>query len=565
MKKIKLIISTFLISVTMMSMSVMDVYAATISRLSRVQKSGNEIAIAIDDMESQVKGFQMSLKIEGDVSFNDIEWSNDIKNKGKANVKYNETENTVDIYVTSKENLVNDKNDLEVGTIKINGKENVKYNIKFNDSKGNDAFKAVSMTYNEITYDTLQNIGEGEFTYSEMSGGGSTGGDSSGSTNNKPVIVADNITIKLNDKFDPLLGVTANDKEDGDITKSIKIISNNVNTSKEGTYKVIYEVKDKHGNVTTKEITVTVSKNVLNVEEIVGSTRYETATKLSKYKFDKANTVVITNGFSLADGLTVTPLASYLKAPILLTTLNDIPNETIREIERLGADNIIIVGGEGVVSKKVEEKLNKMGINKIERLGGKTRYETSLAIAKYIDENCYDVENVVVAGGFGEADALSIASVSGRENMPIILSNKDEITSETHQWLKSEKLKNAYIVGGDGVVSEKVINEVNKITSNDVSKNRLGGKTRYETNAIIIEKFYDDKLDKAYITKGFELVDALSAGPVAALDSSPVIISNNDLSKEQESVLSKKSSSEIIQIGGGVNKGVLESLKNILK
>ena len=565
MKKIKLIISTFLISVTMMSMSVMDVYAATISRLSRVQKSGNEIAIAIDDMESQVKGFQMSLKIEGDVSFNDIEWSNDIKNKGKANVKYNETENTVDIYVTSKENLVNDKNDLEVGTIKINGKENVKYNIKFNDSKGNDAFKAVSMTYNEITYDTLQNIGEGEFTYSEVSGGGSTGGGTSGSTNNKPIIVADNITIKLNEKFDPLLGVTASDKEDGDITKSIKVISNNVDTSKEGSYKVIYEVKDNNGNVTTKEITVTVSKNVLNVEEIVGSTRYETATKLSKYKFDKANTVVITNGFSLADGLTVTPLASYLKAPILLTTLNDIPNETIREIERLGADNIIIVGGEGVVSKKVEEKLNKMGINKIERLGGKTRYETSLAIAKYIDENCYDVENVVVAGGFGEADALSIASVSGRENMPIILSTKDEITSETHQWLKSEKLKNAYIVGGDGVVSEKVINEVNKITSNDVSKNRLGGKTRYETNAIIIEKFYDDKLDKAYITKGFELVDALSAGPVAALDSSPVIISNNDLSKEQESVLSKKSSSEIIQIGGGVNKGVLESLKNILK
>ena len=565
MKKIKLIISTFLISVTMMSMSVMDVYAATISRLSRVQKSGNEIAIAIDDMESQVKGFQMSLKIEGDVSFNDIEWSNDIKNKGKANVKYNETENTVDIYVTSKENLVNDKNDLEVGTIKINGKENVKYNIKFNDSKGNDAFKAVSMTYNEITYDTLQNIGEGEFTYSEVSGGGSTGGGTSGSTNNKPIIVADNITIKLNEKFDPLLGVTASDKEDGDITKSIKVISNNVDTSKEGSYKVIYEVKDNNGNVTTKEITVTVSKNVLNVEEIVGSTRYETATKLSKYKFDKANTVVITNGFSLADGLTVTPLASYLKAPILLTTLNDIPNETIREIERLGADNIIIVGGEGVVSKKVEEKLNKMGINKIERLGGKTRYETSLAIAKYIDENCYDVENVVVAGGFGEADALSIASVSGRENMPIILSTKDEITSETHQWLKSEKLKNAYIVGGDGVVSEKVINEVNKITSNDVSKNRLGGKTRYETNAIIIEKFYDDKLDKAYITKGFELVDALSAGPVAALDSSPVIISNNDLSKEQESVLSKKSSSEIIQIGGGVSKNVLESLKSILK
>lgn len=35
---------------------------------------------------------------------------------------------------------------------------------------------------------------------------------------------------------------------------------------------------------------------------------------------------------------------------------------------------------------------------------------------------------------------------------------------------------------------------------------KIRGKTRYETNAIIIERFYENKLYESYITKGFELV-----------------------------------------------------------
>ncbi|MGL6187033.1 MAG: immunoglobulin-like domain-containing protein [Clostridium chrysemydis] len=80
--------------------------------------------------------------------------------------------------------------------------------------------------------------------------------------NNIPTINgAKNKTLKISDKFNPLEGVTANDKEDGDITKKIKVIENTVDTSKAGTYKVIYEVTDSKGAKTTKTISVVVRSN----------------------------------------------------------------------------------------------------------------------------------------------------------------------------------------------------------------------------------------------------------------------------------------------------------------
>ena len=53
-------------------------------------------------------------------------------------------------------------------------------------------------------------------------------------------------------------GVTATDKEDGNITKHIKV-TGSVDTNKPGTYELTYTVTDKNGNSTTTKRTITVS------------------------------------------------------------------------------------------------------------------------------------------------------------------------------------------------------------------------------------------------------------------------------------------------------------------
>lgn len=67
----------------------------------------------------------------------------------------------------------------------------------------------------------------------------------------------EDITINQNSNYDPKQGITATDKEDGDLTSQI-IINSNVNTSKPGEYSVTYSVTDSKGHTTIKTITVTV-------------------------------------------------------------------------------------------------------------------------------------------------------------------------------------------------------------------------------------------------------------------------------------------------------------------
>lgn len=76
--------------------------------------------------------------------------------------------------------------------------------------------------------------------------------------NNKPVINAEDITIKQNSTFNPLNYVTATDVEDKDLTNKVIVKENTVNTKVVGEYKVIYEVTDSDKNTTTKEVKVTV-------------------------------------------------------------------------------------------------------------------------------------------------------------------------------------------------------------------------------------------------------------------------------------------------------------------
>lgn len=106
--------------------------------------------------------------------------------------------------------------------------------------------------------------------------------------NNPPQIIAEDKIILLGKNFDVLSGIKATDKEDGDITKKIEVVENNVNINEEGSYTVTYSVVDDLGGKATKTITVTVKTNIVLAESItidnkinnlyVGSSKLLTAT-----------------------------------------------------------------------------------------------------------------------------------------------------------------------------------------------------------------------------------------------------------------------------------------------
>ena len=77
--------------------------------------------------------------------------------------------------------------------------------------------------------------------------------------NDNPVITASDQKVVLNQEFDYMKGVTANDTEDGVITGRVTY-TKTVNINMPGDYEVTYSVEDNHGGKASKTITVTVVK-----------------------------------------------------------------------------------------------------------------------------------------------------------------------------------------------------------------------------------------------------------------------------------------------------------------
>lgn len=328
-----------------------------------------------------------------------------------------------------------------------------------------------------------------------------------------------------------------------------------------------FSKEDRNGNGTLGLNKIDINKNpniintyAVNTNKLVGSSRYETAVKISESAFKKADNVIIVNSQGDADALAATPFAKLKDAPILLTGSKTLDANTKAEITRLGAKNAYIIGGDTRVEESVSKELKAMNLN-VERISGKDRYETALQVAKKLG----DVSEVAVVNGQkGLADAVSVAPVAASKNMPILFSSPTEGTKVSDSYIKDEKVTKSYVIGQEASISKEVAAKL-------PNAERIGGKDRNETNAMVIEKFYtNEELNNIYVAKNgiknnTDLVDALAVGAVAAKVDAPVVIGSDNLNEKQVQVLSTKKTKMLTQVGGNGNEGIFAKIKSILK
>ncbi|WP_294708732.1 cell wall-binding repeat-containing protein [uncultured Fusobacterium sp.] len=333
------------------------------------------------------------------------------------------------------------------------------------------------------------------------------------------------------------------------------------------------------------------------VDILAGSNRYATAVTIAKeYAKLTGSTVsnggnakiVLVNGDSLVDGLAASPLASALtgndadnKAPILLTESDRLPSETKAYLKEVISNVAIgslknaelhIVGGESVVSKSLERELKSLGF-KVVRYGGDNREETSLKVAEKISElqNGKADTDAFVVGANGEADAMSIAAVASAKGndtqTPIIVAKNGGLSDDAMYELRG---KNVTIIGGEAAISKA---EEEEIGLEAESVARIAGKNRQETNALIIEKYYDSKFASNVIVakdgqhKKSELIDALAAANFASKVNAPIVLATNKLSDSQINALelNAQSAESLYQVGIGVDRdNVVKVIANLL-
>ncbi|MFC7785995.1 cell wall-binding repeat-containing protein [Rossellomorea sp. GCM10028870] len=289
-------------------------------------------------------------------------------------------------------------------------------------------------------------------------------------------------------------------------------------------------------------------------ERLSGTDRIKTAVDISQAGWNQADTVVLAQGYNFPDALTGGPLAYKNNAPLLLTEKNKLTEATKAEIKRLKASKVIILGGEGAVSKGVKDALEGMGLD-AERIGGIDRYETAQLISEQVNPN---PDKAIIASGKNFPDALSVAPYASVKGYPILLTAADAVSSYTSQALTG--VDSTIVVGGAGVISDGVMKKVK-------GEQRVSGVDRYETSLEIAKKLpLANPDEKALLASGKNYPDALSGSVLAAKQKAPLLLSNpEELPTSVNNFIAAKEFKEFFLLGGPSAMNVEDELGDLYK
>lgn len=299
----------------------------------------------------------------------------------------------------------------------------------------------------------------------------------------------------------------------------------------------------------------------MSTERISGNNRYETAVEISKRAYEKAETVILASGESFADALAGAPLAKLKDAPVLLTKNNEIPKVILDEIKRLEAKEIIILGGNLVISEELE---NTIKANyKVSRIAGKNRNETATKIGDIVTKESKG-KKAVLASGQNFPDVLSVGSPAGINGSPIVFTKSDKLPKETLDALKAWNIEEIDLIGGDLVVDKIVEKELKDL---GYKVNRISGDNRYKTSIEIAREMFDVP-ETIIIANGQKFPDALSGTQLATKLNAPILLAGRDkIEKDILRYLKDTGVKNIIVLGGdgAINNTVVEDIKNIIK
>ncbi len=267
-----------------------------------------------------------------------------------------------------------------------------------------------------------------------------------------------------------------------------------------------------------------------DVQRVAGSDRIGTAVALSRVTFDSASTVVLVRADAFPDALTAGPRAAEVGGPVLLTDGRTLRDDVRSELERLGAQTVLVLGGEEAVSDSVLEDLGSEVSHS--RIAGEDRYETSAAVAAELPE----ADGVVVATGEDFPDALAAGPMAALLGWPLLITEQDALPAATRAVLDERQPTEVLLVGGESAVGASVADDLAAVAP----VRRIAGSNRYATAAAVQSAAMERGADPTVLTvaTGRDFPDALAVGPaVAARGGSLLLVDGADLREPLEVAL----------------------------
>lgn len=179
---------------------------------------------------------------------------------------------------------------------------------------------------------------------------------------------------------------------------------------------------------------------------LAGSTRFDTNLEILKEAGVTGGEILVATGWEFADSLS----ASAVGKPILLVnSITGALTENQKEfLSTLEGASFTIIGGTAAVSADLEEELSAYGT--VERVCGKTREATSVAVAERYFEN---PDRIVLAYSRNFPDGLCGGPLAYALGAPLILTNAGQ-EGAAAEYVAENGITKGVILGGTAAISE---------------------------------------------------------------------------------------------------------------
>lgn len=163
----------------------------------------------------------------------------------------------------------------------------------------------------------------------------------------------------------------------------------------------------------------------------------------------------------------------------------------------LGATMFVPSAHAALDGKSFSSPRGSDNLEKVARVSGETRYDTSIEAAKHLVKDGVTSSTVYVTGGEAFPDSLAVTPLADCTDAPVLLTPKTGLNANVVKYLKDSQPTKIVVVGGPLSVSSDFENELavalgfmkkdaegvyDKVTNGDRLKiERVAGETRYET------------------------------------------------------------------------------------
>lgn len=201
---------------------------------------------------------------------------------------------------------------------------------------------------------------------------------------------------------------------------------------------------------------------------------------------------------------------------------------------------------------------------RIERLSGTDRYAAAAAISRRFHPAGSGV--VAVASGEAYADGIAAGTLAADGGMPVLFVKRDHIPSVTAAELDRLQPSMIFVFGGPSTISEEIVRELGSNWTDEGVVERIGGADRFEVAAAASARAFTGPLRTVYVASGRVWPDGLTGGAAAAVDGSPMLLTDTaQLPATTEAELRRLSPGRILLLGGpaSVSSTVADALGQI--